>query len=317
MATLKFKAWKQNKQKTNVLWNPSQITPPRKMWGEIDDTAPPSPVKEEDFVTLREDLLAVVSLHPEARFKSQHKDDPDWTQQEKRQMAQKALEENPGQFLARYGSLLQPSHLEYFRRNYKGSDSNYEVQFRLQELGQDACQFIRQKRVRNRRYQALKNMIENQDEYFGEEAMKARNPMLYEELIGRHLTETEKAVQDKINRSNCALSTIILDHMDLNAERERKKNQERQELIEEFDEEDESDESVEKEKEEEEDRDFQPSANEDEKQLLKDEFVRAMHQNFLDGKDVGFDYAKVDGNRDLDDLEMIERDEEERYFDED
>ena len=277
------------------------------MWGEIEPAASEevnSP--EQNLISLRTDLLTAIASDPRAQFKSQQKDDPDWSQEQKKEMAEQALDKSPGQFLARYGALLQESHLDYFRDKY-GPD-HYEVAFQLKELGQASCQFVHRKRVRNRRYAALRNMIQAQDEYFSEEAMKARNPLLYQDLIGRHLTDQEKAVQDKINRSNCALSTIILDHMDLNAERERKKEQEAQQQ-EEFD----SDE----EEEEEEEEESGPVENEEEKRRLKDEFVRAMHQSFLDGKDRDFDYAKVDSDRSLDDLETLERDEEERYFDED
>ena len=271
--------------------------------GETEKAKKVSPPSEDQ---LRSDMLEAISLHPKAQFKSQQRDDPEWTTKQKEDMARQILDQSPGQFLARYGTLLPSPHLDYFRDKY----DNYEVQFRLKELSQDGCRFVRTKQARNRRYAALRNMIQAQDDYFSEESMKARNPLLYQELIGQHMSEQEKAVQEKINRSNCALSTIILDHMDLNRERDLVKQQKRQETEEEFDDDSEDEDEAEEEKKE-------PIEDEDEKRRLKDEFVQAMHQSFLDGRDTDFDYSRIDTDQGLDDLDMLERDEEDRYFDED
>lgn len=40
-----------------------------------------------------------------------------------------------------------------------------------------------------------------------------------------------------------------------------------------------------------------------------------MKERFLAGKDKKFDYSSVDHNTEYDDLEVLERDEEEKYFD--
>ena len=54
------------------------------------------------------------------------------------------------------------------------------------------------------------------------------------------------------------------------------------------------------------------------KELRMAEFARAMKESFVDGRDGDFfDYAEVDGDSDLDDLDEEDRDAEERYFDED
>ncbi|XP_029475653.1 coiled-coil domain-containing protein 97 isoform X4 [Rhinatrema bivittatum] len=54
----------------------------------------------------------------------------------------------------------------------------------------------------------------------------------------------------------------------------------------------------------------------EEKALLREELVTQMHQRFLDGRDRDFDYSEVDDNPDLDNLDIVTRDEEESYFDE-
>ncbi|KAG8540182.1 hypothetical protein GDO81_019748 [Engystomops pustulosus] len=55
----------------------------------------------------------------------------------------------------------------------------------------------------------------------------------------------------------------------------------------------------------------------EEKALMREEFISRMHQRFLDGKDRDFDYSEVDDNPDFDNLDIVNRDEEERYFDDD
>lgn len=54
----------------------------------------------------------------------------------------------------------------------------------------------------------------------------------------------------------------------------------------------------------------------EERLILREEFTSRMHQRFLDGKDGGFDYSTVDDNPDFDNLDIVARDEEDRYFDE-
>lgn len=54
----------------------------------------------------------------------------------------------------------------------------------------------------------------------------------------------------------------------------------------------------------------------EERLILREEFTSRMHQRFLDGKDGDFDYSTVDDNPDFDNLDIVARDEEERYFDE-
>ena len=49
--------------------------------------------------------------------------------------------------------------------------------------------------------------------------------------------------------------------------------------------------------------------------MLHEEFLSAMQDRFIRGEDEEFDYGAVDTNNDYDDLTIRERDEEERYFD--
>ncbi|NXV98666.1 CCD97 protein, partial [Calonectris borealis] len=53
-----------------------------------------------------------------------------------------------------------------------------------------------------------------------------------------------------------------------------------------------------------------------ERAMLREEFISRMYQRFLDGEDGDFDYSQVDENPDLDNLDIVSQDAEERYFDE-
>ncbi|XP_037961081.1 coiled-coil domain-containing protein 97 [Teleopsis dalmanni] len=51
-----------------------------------------------------------------------------------------------------------------------------------------------------------------------------------------------------------------------------------------------------------------------ERNLLRQEFVDIMYEQFLSGKDKDFDYTQVDDNSNLDDLKQLEQDKEDAYF---
>ncbi|KAJ3007807.1 UNVERIFIED_CONTAM: Coiled-coil domain-containing protein 97 [Siphonaria sp. JEL0065] len=56
----------------------------------------------------------------------------------------------------------------------------------------------------------------------------------------------------------------------------------------------------------------------EERGILRQELVKIMKERFLDGKDGEFfDYSFVDDNSELDDMEAVTRDVQERYFDQD
>ncbi|NWV21352.1 CCD97 protein, partial [Origma solitaria] len=56
--------------------------------------------------------------------------------------------------------------------------------------------------------------------------------------------------------------------------------------------------------------------DEAERELLRLEFTTRMFQSFLEGQDGDFDYREVDENPELDNLDIVSRDLEEKYFDE-
>merc|ERR1711997_705247 len=113
-------------------------------------------------------------------------------------------------------------------------------------------------------------MLESNDEYFSNEAMKARNPLLHEQMVGRFLTEEEREEEARPDMTNCSLSKIILDHMDLNKERDDKKRMKEAEEEEEFDTDDDGDEGL--------------GRQDGGREFLKQQFVKTVYQSFLQGK---------------------------------
>lgn len=249
-------------------------------------------------------------------IKSQQRGDPELTETQKIEILSELLHRNPAEFLRRYGSLLSGPDLTYF--NAMSTAGQYEVQFRLQELRRGLDPQVRQRKIRNRRFECLKEMIENTT-YFSEEEMRSRNPLLYEQYIGQYLTEEERDALD-MDKADMSLSGHILRNMELNRMRKHLKLQ-RQKETEQLEE---SDTSSEDEGEEGDEEvvmrsglrlSTDPAVAAEEKAMLRREFLRAMQLSFLNGEDKEFDYSKVDQNDRYDSLELRGRDEEDSYFD--
>ncbi|XP_032939766.1 coiled-coil domain-containing protein 97 [Catharus ustulatus] len=156
-------------------------------------------------------------------------------------------------------------------------------------------------RLRNRRFAALQELL-REGEYFSEERMRLRAPALFQHYIGRFRAPQKPQNGPKIPQNG------------------PKKPQNLQELLlralEESEAEAEQQEEEEEEEEDEDDEDEERIPDAAEQELLRLEFTSRMIQSFLEGQDGDFDYSQVDENPELDDLELLSRDLEDRYFDE-
>jgi len=272
---------------------------------EERDSEPP---EEENFADTMKLRIIQVASGSKGFFRHQQIGDPDLTKQDKISIVTDLLENKPSTFLQRFGQFLSEDHLTFFEDM---SDQNYEVGFYLKEARQKQCKYVQEHRVKNRRFQAMQKMISAGDEHFSEESMRQRNPLLYEQLIGQFLTDEERSLADRPDMTNCSLANIIMEHMDIDRERNLKKRLQGNEE-EEFDTDSE-------------DEDLQLTVSPDptgslddgEKNALKREFVQASYQSFIAGLDAGVDYSKIDEDSNLDDLNLENRENEERYFDED
>ena len=253
-------------------------------------------------------------------IKSQQRGDPDLTQEEKFEALQTLLYEKPGAFLMRFGKVLDDKELAWFDRL---SATNFEVDFRVKELRKNlamsskSCENV----VKNRRFEYLKELMDSSS-YFSEEEMRNRNPLLYEHYIGQYLSEEERQLLDNNVTSDMTLSGMILKKMELDRRSELLSQQQETEAgqIVESDSSDSSEsEDTEDEREMEENLGMKLSTDPvtagREKEMLKEEFLKAMQLRFLNGEERDFDYSKVDSNEKYDSIDARQRDEEDDYFD--
>lgn len=156
--------------------------------------------------SLKINMLARVAVS-DAHFKHQQRGEPDLTLEDKIQIAQSVFDKSKAGFLSRFWSYLELEDIEVFQ----DSLDQYEVGFYVQQIMRSKNKVFQQNRVKNRRYEAMKELI-SEGEYFSEEEMKYREPYLYDQLIGQYLTQEE--VQAKVDKSDLTFSNILLKHID-------------------------------------------------------------------------------------------------------
>lgn len=260
---------------------------------------------------LVDELLEHVA-NSKAIFKSQQKEEPELTFEEKRAIAGKLLEKSRCLFLSKFGHYIKVEHLEYFSKS-----QDYETIYHVNRLRRYFNNSTRRIDVRNRRYEALKTLIEK-GEYFSECEMMKRNPLLYEHLVGQYLTEEEKKARDSIDTKSASYVDILMETIERHKLQIRLKSEQKDEdeVREENDSDDDDDNSrdsvvsktsCERQnrhwgedfndvKDKNKDRDKKLQGNKTHKissqeiKLLRQEFVTNMYQSFLDGKDSDFDY---------------------------
>ncbi|XP_068605776.1 coiled-coil domain-containing protein 97 [Brachionichthys hirsutus] len=244
--------------------------------------------------------------------RSQQIGDPEMTVEERREELLQQYSSRPLVFLERYYAWIKPRDLSAFA--HVCSDPRTQHYSNVIQRRAAAC--TNRIRVRNQRYAALR-ALQKEGQYFSEEQMRTREPLLYEQYIGQYLTDEE--VLERSQEANAAGATDAgtggLAGLLLNTYQEHliqnrlQAEQEREEGAQEEDEDEEKDaRSVQQ-------QEAAPTA--EEKALLREEFISQMHQRFLDGKDTDFNYSDVDENPDYDNLDIVSRDAEEKYFDED
>ncbi|XP_016064724.1 PREDICTED: coiled-coil domain-containing protein 97 [Miniopterus natalensis] len=304
-------------------------------WGELSwNPVPPKPLDKVEAVegvprALDSDApeakntAVSAMLHAVAASRlpvcSQQQGEPDLTEQEKVAILGQLYQEKPLVFLERFRTSLREEHLACFG-HLRG---DHRADFYCAEVARQGTARPRtlRTRLRNRRYAALRELIQ-EGEYFSDEQMRFRAPLLYEQYIGQYLTQEELSARTPAQQPPkpgspgtpaCPLSDLLLQSYQ---ERELQ-----QRLLQQQEEE----EACLEEEEEEEDSDKEDQSpgrdsetwvpDSEERLILREEFTSRMHQRFLDGKDGDFDYSTVDDNPDFDNLDIVARDEEERYFD--
>lgn len=273
---------------------------------------------------LKEEILNYVSKSA-ATFKSQQKGEPELTFEEKRVIAKKLFEKSCCLFLSKFGHYLKVEHLEYFSEN-----EDYETAYHINRLRRYFNNLTRHVDIRNRRYEALKMLIEK-GEYFSECEMMKRNPLLYDHLVGQYLTEEEKKARDTLDTRSVNYVDVLMETIERDKLQKHLKLQQKEEdsVREENDSDDDDDDDENDDEKDNNEKDsvtsktsdsskqthfrwgcindtidnndknkdktlqnnkIQPKMSNEEIQLLRQEFLTTMYQSFLDGKDKDFDY---------------------------
>lgn len=268
-------------------------------------------------------------------FKTQQRDEADFTDEEKLKIAKEIYDKSKASFLLRFGKYMMKQQLEIFAPSAINSEEDEEIKLILANLTRVYSDSNSGLKTKNRRYEALKQLVA-ENSYFSEVEMMKRNPLLYEQLIGQYLNEEERRKRDRTDEQN-TLVKILLEGM----ERDEAFDKKKQQL------EDENNAMEESDSDEEEPITLKvppppkPSTSRwgefaelqdhtigknglitntqkfittQERQLLRDEFTTIMYANFLNGHD-DFDYATVDNNDAYDNIDIIGHDEEDKYFD--
>ncbi|XP_073177988.1 coiled-coil domain-containing protein 97 isoform X2 [Lepidochelys kempii] len=224
-------------------------------------------------------MLTAVASSP-LPVRSQQKDEPDLTAEEKLAILRALYRDKPVVFLERFRRALRVEHLGCFAH----LAARYEVRFYCDEVRRAARGKAGHTRVRNKRYAALQQLIKG-GEYFSDEQMRAREPLLYEQYIGQYLSDEELlALGSQALAGPCSLSGVLLDSYQEQVLQLRLHIQQEQE-----------DACMEEEEEDDEGEDSSSASDAwvpdtEEKAFLREEFTSRMHQRFLDGKDGDFDY---------------------------
>ncbi|XP_055541876.1 coiled-coil domain-containing protein 97 [Wyeomyia smithii] len=301
------------------------------------------------------DLVEYVSRDQKVFYKSQQINDPELTVEEKLSILKDVLSKSHTTFLSRFGHFIKEDHLKYFEQEHETSgyspDERYEVEYYLEKIRR-SHNGGREREVRNRRYAALKQLVQD-GSYFSETEMMQREPLLYEQLVGQYLSEQERKVRDTAGSKPDSLVTILFNGIDkdntdaLRKEQLSEETRMEQAAAEYEDEDDPEDNGREKrpgtpafsraqwgnfdEEEEERLKNIQQEQEArkrnkkysvpvnmvtvGERNLLRDEFIGTMYAKFISGEDGDFDYSKIDDSTEFENLDIIEQDEQERYFD--
>ncbi|XP_015374986.1 PREDICTED: coiled-coil domain-containing protein 97 [Diuraphis noxia] len=299
---------------------------------------------DENSKTLRQHIIDHIVLKAlNSDFKSQQKDQSEFSLEERRKIAEDILNDSHSKFLYIFGEYLIEDHLEYFK------SGNYEIHFHLHRLSR----LINSKKVicKNRRYQAMLELLKG--DYFSDNEMRNREPLLWEQLIGQYLSEDEKFNYDNQNLAQNSLTEVLFEQID----RDSRDDLRRKQQIEEIHEVDEEDDKYDSD--DDDDKSNKPSTtmevhkpsafwgeyskpkietvkigkrrwkedhflnqeqcnnkelNEKEKLLLSNEFKSHMIHKFLSGEE-DYDYNNVDNNPEYDNLHIKSIDEEDKYFD--
>lgn len=305
----------------------------------MDTVSDPNPSHDQEMAVDYDldDIITSLTYNKEICFKNQQKWEADLTLTEKFDIALDIFNKNKLNFLLKFGKYLKHNQLDYFKKYTEHSEPDWEeITVVLKDLDKNSSENRHNTTVKNRRYEALKQMVE-EDKYFSEIEMMKRNPLLYEQLVGQYMSLDEIKARDKYKMDDqCTFVKILMEGIERdNAEAYRKQQAQNEDS--QMEEEEEDDDTSNREVlsrspspkpstsrwgefDNSEQKTVKPchkqnlSITPEERLILKEEFVTTMYHNFLDGKDDDFDYTLVDNDTSYDNLAEIDHDEEDKYF---
>lgn len=157
----------------------------------------------------------------------------------------------------------------------------------------------RKSKARNRRLAYLEKHLKSTG-YFDDEAIRLRDPLLYHTYIGKYITHEEKYPEFA---PDMGLVERVYYGVDA------REAQDRLEVVEEEQLSSEHDSSS-----EESDSDDVEQISGHEKETMRQELQRILHEKFIDGDDPDFDYSVIDKEEIWDNESAEEKDLHDRYF---
>jgi len=242
------------------------------------------------------------------------------------------LRRDPALFLERYGKLLTPDELNIFA-DCKPLQDDYEVTWHLKnlfmQLNTSKLSDMRSFVTKNRRYNKLQLLIK-EGEYFSSENIEKRYPYLYHKYVGQYEEPHNYAenmplserLLDNYQRSQSDVLRIIQQQNAEGAEEEEESDSDMADDL--YDVTTDNPQSgpntdgpVPDEKTAENLDENREEISPQEREVNYAELLEIVHNKFLDGEDLGFDYTKVDNDTGLDSDPIIDQDCENIYFDDD
>ncbi|VDN96003.1 unnamed protein product [Rodentolepis nana] len=269
--------------------------------------------------------LAAMEVGP--HFRHQTRDEPPLSQEEKIRIAGDLLRRNPGEFLARYyrflswpddavcfNELWHDYTVSYYLKEVVGfakpveSAQNSHLDEESDELNiRENLRRRRELQIKNRRLVALRRMeaeanADPTEGFFSHESMRERDPVLWERMVGRHLTDAHR--RSLLGHQYESFSGMLLSQLlESDGMPDRRPDDTDEE---------ESDEEMRNGEQRREGK----KETEEKYECANKEFRELMYSRFLAGNDSTVDYETIDNDVTLDDeLEERGRDAEESYFD--
>ena len=186
--------------------HPAEVMAAKNEGANLNDFAKTLDRSETDKINQM--FFRIVS-RTDVNIKSQQRTEADLTNKQKIEILKDIYEQNQSVFLARFGQWISIDDLQCFVAA-SGSEMEYAIDVLKKSLKAKTSGVC----VKNRRYEALQR-LERDTNYFSEDEMQQRCPLLYEQYIGQHMTDEEKLELDNEKmKEEVKMSSFIFQQID-------------------------------------------------------------------------------------------------------